>query len=517
MVTATKSPERSAVSPPQSEARRGLRYRPATVIGAGVVSGVLVGLSFPPYNFGLLAFVGFVPLFWVATTPRRGLLVGAIAGFVTFGFLLSWVFALAWFGWVVVVGWMSIVFIMFGLLAGYLTRMRTPFLWRLLLLPSMLAFAEWLQGVWPGGFAGQLGVSQHGMPFTRAIVAVGGVALATWLIVAFNVGLYGIVEAALERSLPGLLWPSVAIVAVIAAFGAGWLARPSQAPVGSLDLAIVQANDLPGVDVASVTLLNKHIAATRSLPRDDYDVVLWSESSLGALDLDDNLGRRITAASGGVPVLANSYVEHPTEPLFYNRNVLFDGEGKPVWTYDKRKLVPFGEYVPFREQLSWIETLANEIPRDGVRGEVPGIFEINGVPIGSLICFETAIAWMPREVVNEGAQAIVTSINNASYGFSSESEQFLAVARLRAAETHRSMAVSAVSGRSAAVLPSGDLIDETGLFEVATIEWVMPLQTDRTIYVRLGEWVVVLSALVLAGGIAYGWIRRAARRSHLNP
>ncbi len=487
------------------------------VILAGALGGVLLGIASPPFDLHLLAFIGLVPVIIVATDTRRGIIAGAVCGFVWFGFELSWVFSLAWFGWFIVAGWLAVVLVVWGAAAGFLRAINAPFLLRIAALPSVLVVAEWLQGRWPGGFASQLGVLQHNLPFTRAIAAAGGIAIVGWLTVAANTAIAeGIIRVRARKSPLSIVVPAATLCGVALAFGLGWLFRPSQAPVGTLAVGIVQANDMPGVRVPSGVMVQAHLDETANLDGSDYDVILWSESSLGQYELDDFLGEEIAAVSDGTPVLANSYVNHPSEPLFYNRNALFDESGEVIWTYDKRKLVPFGEYVPMRNWLRWITLIQEGVPRDGVRGDEVGIFDIDGHPIGSLICFEIAIGELTRETVREGAQAIVVSINNSTYGYSHESEQMLAVTRMRAVQSHRAIAVPAVSGASATIQPDGNLTQQTELFERATLDWDMPLQTDLTISMRVGDWVLWMSWLLVAAGAVFSVVR-VRRRAGAEP
>src|SRR5680860_1179621 len=83
--------------------------------------------------------------------------------------------------------------------------------------------------------------------------------------------------------------------------------------------------------------------------------------------------------------------------------------------YVKRALVPFGEYVPWRSALGALPPL-RAIPRDGVPGGGPGVFEVGGTWVGTVLCYESIFPDLVGDQVRAGAQALVVSTNNASFG-----------------------------------------------------------------------------------------------------
>src|SRR4029078_2249755 len=116
----------------------------------------------------------------------------------------------------------------------------------------------------------------------------------------------------------------------------------------------------------------------------------------------------------------------------------FDGRGEVVDRYDKVHLVPFGEYVPFRSLLQGGIDASDQIPVDRIPGTDVRPVEIPGLPpIGTPICYENSFPGIEREMVRRGAQLIVLTINNASYGHTAASEQHLLISRLRAVEDGR--------------------------------------------------------------------------------
>ncbi len=438
-----------------------------------------------------------VPLLAVSTTRRRGLIAGAVAGVVYFGLLLHWTFRFAWFGWMALVLALAVQLALWGLVAGELSRRGSRLLFRVVGLASAFVVLEWTRGRWPfGGFAwGELGASQHGLSVTRAAASLGGVALVSWLLAAVNVALWGLLTARAReegrRAAVGVLCGAAAV------FAAGALSAGHGAPWGHVRVGVVQANRWDDRDFPALRVYEAQLAASRRLPR-GLDLAVWGESSLNGADITRGTVRDVVAATGAAEVLANISLSGPTPGTFLNTNVLLRPDGTVSSRYAKRHLVPFGEWVPFRRRLGFVRQL-DAVPLDAVPGHRPGLFGVRGATLGSLICFESVFPDAARDLARRGAGAIVVTTNNASFGRSGASAQSLAYTQLRAAETHRPVVVAAISGSSARIDAAGRIFGETGLYETATFTWRVPLYRDRTPYVRLGDWCVLGSwVLVLA-------------------
>jgi apolipoprotein N-acyltransferase len=181
---------------------------------------------------------------------------------------------------------------------------------------------------------------------------------------------------------------------------------------------------------------------------------------------------------------------------YRNTNLLYTPSGELQGTYSKQHLVPFGEYVPLRDALSWLPEL-RQVPYDFERGTRRTLFRAAGHPFESVICFESAFGPLVRDAVRDGAQYVVVSTNNRSYQRSANSEQHLALGQMRAAETGRALLQASVSGISAVIEPDGSIRDQTSLFESAVVTASVPTSTGETLYVRFGDWVVLLCAVAM--------------------
>jgi len=181
---------------------------------------------------------------------------------------------------------------------------------------------------------------------------------------------------------------------------------------------------------------------------------------------------------------------------YRNTNLLYTPDGKLQGTYSKQHLVPFGEYVPWRNALSWLPEL-RQVPYDYQPGHTRTLFRASGHPFESVICFESAFGPLVRSAVHDGAQVVVVSTNNRSYQRSANSEQHLALGQMRAAETGRAVLQASVSGISAVIDPNGDVHDQTGLFQSRVVTASVPTSTGETLYVRFGDWLVLLGAIAM--------------------
>ncbi|MEX0836274.1 MAG: apolipoprotein N-acyltransferase, partial [Nitriliruptor sp.] len=199
---------------------------------------------------------------------------------------------------------------------------------------------------------------------------------------------------------------------------------------------------------------------------------------------------------------------------FYRTQILLDQDAEPVGRYDKRAVVPFGEYVPLRRWIGWFPPLA-QIPRDILPATDPVSIELDDTSLAVLICFETLFGDVARDNVMAGddpAGLLISATTDASFGLSAEPAQHLAQSQLRAVETGRWVVHSALSGSSAFVAPDGSTSQETPLFERATIRADVPIVEGTTPFLVLGDVLGTASRLIILVALAWLLVERARRR-----
>jgi apolipoprotein N-acyltransferase len=293
------------------------------------------------------------------------------------------------------------------------------------------------------------------------------------------------------------------------------VAAPALLPVvtvtGRLRVALVQGNDknrdLTAGELAGHYLTLNHLRLAEGIER-PVDLVVLPESSLDTDPAEDaTLDRSLTALAGRLDavVLAGGNVDAPGGRV-YNTTFMYSAEGRAPVVYRKRHLVPFGEFVPWREALSFIEEL-EQVPRDFAPGEGPTLFPVpdprlgersGHVEAGALICFESTFGPLAREYVRRGADVLVVSTNNRSFRRSANSAQHLAMSQWRAAETGRPVLHAGISGESGIIDHRGDLRARTSLFDPTVLAGEVETTSGRTPYVVAGEWALALAAAVLA-------------------
>lgn len=489
-----------------------------------VAGGALLYAGHPPVDQAWAGLVALIPLLALAAdlrgeprAGRRGLAWGTLAGVVFFGPLIEWI---ARFG---LVAWVLLVLLEALFVGAFVAALAR---WGARRGSGVAAVALWaglesLRGFVPlGGFPwGLLGYTQAQGPLVGAARSVGVLGVGA-LCAAVSVALYrGLVAIRGGARVP--VRPLLSLVAIAALT---WLfALPSaRALEQSVDIAAVQGNDIVAssrVEDRRVREVAAHVAdttidwarASRSLP----DVVVWPENSLDDdVTVSPALARIVRpalAALDGTPVLAGMLTDGPGERTFRNTVTVLHAGPTAGGRYVKRKIVPFGEYVPGRHWLDWIPAL-EQIPNDAVAGDEATLFAVGAARIGVPICFENIFPAVTHDFVRAGANVLVVSTNNASYGFSAASRQHVAFSRLRAVETDRWILHAGISGISAFVSPSGAVSQMTEPFERAVLRAELPLRSGITPAVRFGrafEWLALLAgALVLVAA----WRRAGEQR-----
>jgi len=247
-----------------------------------------------------------------------------------------------------------------------------------------------------------------------------------------------------------------------------------------------------------------YLVQSSALLRSDLkpDLLLWPETALPFYPPGHPLLSPISRFLQGEQVmLLTGSPWYERESLtgdglkLYNSSLLFNTEGKIVNRTSKSHLVPFGEYVPFKKFLPFIAPLVEGVG-DFIPGEIADPPACKNAKIGVLICFESIFPDISRKWVNTGANLLVNITNDAWYGKSSAPHQTLAMTRLRAVETRRSIVRSANTGFSAFIDPLGRVQEKSPLF----VNWqsVRPveLMEERTIFVR-GGFAFPLACLIL--------------------
>jgi apolipoprotein N-acyltransferase len=344
-------------------------------------------------------------------------------------------------------------------------------------------------------------------------------------LVTFAVALAGalLALAVLRLRAPRAAALSVAGAVAVALAGAlAWLPLPGASLTAGGDpvtVALIQG-DVPraGLDFNAQrrAVLDNHVERTLELARaveageqDPPDLVIWPENSS---DIDPYLnadaGRQIDRAAEavGVPILVGAIVVGPGE-FISNTAIVWDPDSGPGATYVKRHPVPFAEYVPFRSFFRWFSPYVDRVS-DQYAGQEVGTLDVGGARLGDLICFEVVYDGLTRDVVRGGAELLVVQTNNATFGYTDESVQQLAMSRVRAVEYGRTVVVAATSGISAVIAPDGSVARQSELFTSDVFVEDIAQRDQRTVAERLGAWPEYLLSALALGVLVVPAVRR---------
>ncbi len=496
--------------------------------------GLAMMLAFPGYGLTPLAVLGPMALALAVhgRSLRAGLWLGLVLGLAFFVPLLSWTgIYVGAFPWLALAVFEALHLALLGGATALTSRLRWWPLWA----AALWVADETLRGRFVlGGFPwGRLGFSQPdgpllslaaygGVPLVSAAVALIGTLLAAAVLAAARIlRSPGPQRRAAARPLAGAL---AGITVIVLLGAAAWLPLPgpSLTEGGPTSTVAVIQGTVPraGLDFNAQrrAVLDNHVQRTLELAdavragdQPQPDLVLWPENSS---DIDPyrnaDAARQIDRAARAVdaPILVGAIVQGPGR-FISNTAIVWDRDEGPGDTYVKRHPVPLGEYVPARGFFRFFSTLVDRIT-DQHAGEDPGLLDIGGTTVGNLICFEVAYDGLVSDVADAGM--LVVQTNNATFGYTAESEQQLAMSRLRAVEHGRTVAVAATSGISAIVAPDGTVVRSSELFTPDVFVEEIAQRDSRSVAGRVGagpEW--VLTALGV-GALAVALLRRRNSR-----
>jgi apolipoprotein N-acyltransferase len=472
---------------------------------AGIVSGSLLALAFPPADLGWIAFLSLVPLFWlIRYGTLKEIAAGSAAfGLVFFGLLLYWILLFGTAAFLALI-LSQTAWVVVAMVTAWILKEQLPEGSTFISFPLAFVAGEYLRGLFPfGGFTwGGLGYSQHenfGILPLASYTGVWGLALVVAAVNAL-VG-EGLVRVRRDPA-PALALFVAAVAPVVLP-----LFVPTSEPDGAtVRIAMVQGNTSEGTSdprADDLKVLENHIRLTQEIQPGDVALALWPESSFDTNPLAEPSFREMlleTIRRANVPFLVGATIE-VGEDRFFNTSLFFQADGNLAGRYEKMHLVPMGEYVPARGLLAPVFEQLERVPRDGIPGKEPKVFEIPAGRFASVICYENTFPSLVRSFVNRGGRFLVVSTNNSSYGRTAASEQHVAFSQVRAAEHRMWVAHVALTGISAVIAPDGEVRERTELFEPALLSPNIRFATGTTFYAQWGDWLPI-SALIVVIGVA---------------
>ena len=498
-----------------------------------LLSGVLLALSFPKFGYPAFAWIALVPLLIAVAGPAkaghylpvgvgslRAFTLGLVTGVVYFAGTTYWTSeVLGQFGGVA----LPLALLAMLLLALYLAlfpAFTALIMARLIagagrralfLAPAVWVATEYLRGYLLGGFPWvPLGNSQVTVIPIAQLASVVGVYGLSALVALVSAALaYAVLSTGRARMAGfGVAALAVSIVAAwgLMRIGDGRLVRDGTAiRVGLIQGNIAQEDKWNPREARRI--FTTYIAMTRDAVRRGAEFVIWPESSTPFMFEEDEVGEAIVrdlARELRVPILLGSdQIDRTGSAIrLYNAAFLITPEGQTGAVYRKIHLVPFGEYIPFKDLLYFVSPLVERLT-DFAPGTSMVMLPVGSHQVNTAICYEVVYPSLIREAVLNGSQLLTTITNDGWYGYSSAPYQHFELASMRAIEQGRYLARAANTGISGIVDPYGRVVQQSAIFEEIGLVGEARVLTGRTIYAQIGDVVayaaIVLTAVALIG------------------
>ena len=481
-----------------------------------IIAGLLYFLSFPPYDFWYLIFPALYLFYYSLLSSKKSFLSGFIFGCVAYGVILLGIQSIGLEAWIPLTFLMGLMYGVFSKLFSYLNTKSGNNFYVLL---AALAVFDLIRAYFPfGGFP-------WGFPST--VLLTGPIDSPLFFEVPLTFRNFGPTGSSLLlQSLPlvialGIFSKSkpknylkdysIFLLIIFTIFISNYVVNDyqhTQLETSELNITIVQGNSpCPGAKNKCSNerqkIYDSHLAQTQSL-EGNFDLVVWPESSTG-FNNDPGVHSRVQNDVSTQALRLDSYFliggDRPVQKEYFeNYGIFINREGEIVDQYLKQHPVPFGEYIPFRKYLDWIPPLAL-VPRDMIRGDGQKIFMVNDTKISTVISFEGSFQRYIRNSVLDGAELVVILTNQASYGESGMSDQFILMSRANAISNDRPIVHAAITGKSAFIDHNGKVISQTELFETTTLNEKLEVRQTETPYSKYGNYLnyifIIFGALTL--------------------
>ncbi|MCM8774016.1 MAG: apolipoprotein N-acyltransferase [Candidatus Omnitrophica bacterium] len=458
-----------------------------------LISGLLTSVSF---NFSCLSFFiwfGLFPLFTLLYRTKNAPIYFFIAGFIQYLTTIFWISFVSKLGFILLSLYLAIYWFIFGHLSLYFIRSK----YAIFVLPALWVILEFIKENILGGFGWvNFAYSQYKNLFLIQISDILGAKSISFLIVMVNFLIFFSLHNK-KIVLKEFLY-TIFILIIVIIYSLFRLKTLDSS--FTVKLTVIQPNIHQEIkwDVNSQDFIIERLkelgnrAGENTLllyPEASWPKVIDMRGRYQIEEISDNLNRD---ALIGVVI--------DEEGCFYNSAILIDKEGNIKGLYRKIKLVPFGEYVPFRKLLGFIDVL-NTLG-DISRGKEVYIFNYKDRKFGTIICFEDTFPILVS-TFSKRSDFLVNITNDAWFRGEPEASQHFSIMTFRAIENRISIVRSANTGISGYVdfLGRASKLNVNGkeVFTEGLSSFELPLNSKRSIYNRLGEFFVGICGLIVLG------------------
>lgn len=524
---------------------------PTRLLAVGL-TGLIHPLCFPHYDLGWLAWIALVPLTFALSglTTGKAFQYGWMAGTLAFVGTTPWVItAMHQFGQVpfVVSGLLMLLLatylgVFVGAYAwGYVRLQRNSSSWLWLAAPALWVSLEYLRTYALSGFPWMLlGYSQYQWLPMIQFSDMTGVYGVSFIVVMGNVAITSMVTWAWQKkgkSSDSFPWqPALAFSVILSTallYGYWQINQQNilETSAKSLSIGLVQPNISQDKkwDAAYIDETLKRYTTLSQQTGQHLDLLIWPEAATPFFFEKELEYQKVILSilrESKSPLLFGSPTlrfEPDGKPFLLNSAYLLSPEKLLTGRYDKRHLVPFGEYVPLKWLLFFLEKLVVGIG-DFKPGQGPMTLSLPDptnkldASIGVPICFEIIFPDLVRHMAKEGANVLVTLTNDAWFGDSSAPYQHFSMAVFRAVENHLAVARAANTGISGLIGPDGRILTQTPIFTEQAVTGSIPIRTSPpTFYTQYGDafsWsCVILTGIFLAVSRRKSALQNTSNRS----
>tara|TARA_Y100000588_G_scaffold390847_1_gene497533 strand:+ start:16800 stop:18299 length:1500 start_codon:yes stop_codon:yes gene_type:complete len=487
-----------------------------------VLSGFLIGISYPSLPLGFLAWIGFIPLFIVLISCKNNYLFkyGYLAGITSHFITLYWIGLNSGAGFVPVflsligaVFYLSLYWGLFTTILGILINIKPSFLW---FSPLIWTSLEWIRSFGPLGFPWiDLALTQtRFLPLIQIMDVTGSSGVSFW-IMTLNVLLFLFFNSKDSRKKYAVC--AIGLIGLLWIFGLMKINSIENIPLNnSIQVAITQPNVDPNEkwerNNRESTFNLMHMLLDEAINMNP-DLILWPETALPSylrLSSSDRRPIQEKVDNYNIPLLSGTIDKQFSKggfPLYFNGSIYLQ-PNKPSEVYHKVKLVPFAEYVPLSDFFPKLSEL-NFGQGNFTKGNEFTLFSIGDDYFSNLICYESSLPDVVRKFVMRGAKFLTIQANDGWLGNSSGPFQHFELAILRAVENRRSIVRSANTGISGVITPSGKVKVQKNIGERSVFIDSIPLFELNTFYTEHGNILGKLSSImiVLSLGVLI-WLKK---------
>ncbi|MCL5674652.1 MAG: apolipoprotein N-acyltransferase [Candidatus Omnitrophica bacterium] len=477
-----------------------------------VLSGIILSISFPPFNLWYLAFIGFIPLFFSLEEKDNALnfFKGCIAGFVFYTIGLSWIFNVAGFAYLFLclyfaLWWGTFTCIVFSFPPAKRIYLGIP-LWFFIeiIITHLLTGFPWLL----------IGFSQWNDSSINQFASLTGVYGISCLVLLSNFSITSLFRK--KRAWEFLSF--LIIVAAIMFFVPHWK-MSLNARKNKIRIYAVQA-DAGFVGEPPRESFYKYWEMSKPL-KGKADLIIWPESSFPSLIKEyPSLWNKLLKFSRTQPILFGSIDSKDNK--FFNAAFFLNRDKYAV--YHKLHLVPYGEYLPGKRFKWFRDIYKKENPYHFIPDLSPGkkdeMFSLDGYRFSPLICYENIFPGISRKKVLAGSQFLITLTNDSWFGKSFGPWQHFTQNVFRAIENRRYVLQVSTTGITGLVSPGGKIekVFHKGtkrLFTAGVIKADVFPVNRISFYTRWGNIPLAFIFFILMVVIIYGEIDKIRKDTRL--